>query len=87
MKLKFFFFILIITFAQLSAQKKELLEEAMAMFEGSDDKTLWLKDYSGYLDGTHKVRMVIVTDDEKFKGAYEYLSSGARFSLEGRIRW
>lgn len=67
-------------------QKDELLEMAIAHF-GTDNqqKTWWLKDFTGYLDYAHEVRMVIATDNEIYKGAYELKSSGLRFYIDGHL--
>ena len=43
----------------------------------------WLKDFKGYFDQNHAIRMVLATDNNAFKGAYEYLSSGEKFYLDG----
>jgi hypothetical protein len=71
-------------FAQAEAKKDLLLEMAMERFGDLKNKGVWwLKDMKGFLDNTHEIRMVLATDNVKFKGAYEILSSRQRFYLEG----
>ena len=68
------------------SQKDELLDMAMKHFgEENQTKTWWLKDFTGYLDYAHEVRMVIATDNEIYKGAYELKSSGLRFYIDGHL--
>jgi hypothetical protein len=79
--------LLIVFFAPViaDAQKKDvLMDMALKHFDNTkNQKVWWLKDMTGFLDHTHEIRMVLATDNETFKGAYEVLSSRQRYYLDG----
>lgn len=78
--------LLILSSLSSFGQKDELLDMAMTHFgTENQQKTWWLKDFTGYLDYAHEVRMVIATDNEIYKGAYELKSSGLRFYIDGHL--
>ncbi len=66
-------------------QKDILMDMTMERFGKQNDNHIWwIKDMHGYMDHTHEVRMILATDNIKFQGAYEILSSKQRFFLEGK---
>jgi hypothetical protein len=66
------------------AQSDALMNMAMEHFGKPEARSVWwLKDFKGYYDQNHAIRMVLATDNNAFKGAYEYLSSGEKFYLDG----
>lgn len=65
-------------------ERDDLLDMALTHFDAvKNENVWWLKDMKGFLDHTHEVRMVLATDNETFRGAYEILSSKQRFYLDG----
>ncbi|HRD06763.1 MAG: hypothetical protein U0V54_06710 [Saprospiraceae bacterium] len=65
-------------------QGDALMNMAMEHFGKPEARSVWwLKDFKGYFDQNHAIRMVLATDNNAFKGAYEYLSSGEKFYLDG----
>ena len=46
----------------------------------------WVKEFSGLLDGIHKIEMVLVTDNIEFRGVCRYISSGEKYLLYGDMR-
>lgn len=72
--------------SKLCAQTDDLMNLAMQHF-GSENQTgaWWLKDFSGYLDYVHPVRMVVATNNEIYKGAYELKNSGLKFYIDGQL--
>lgn len=66
------------------AQSDALMNMAMEHFGKPEARSVWwLRDFKGYYDQNHAIRMVLATDNNAFKGAYEYLSSGEKFYLDG----
>lgn len=69
---------------QSLAQSDALMNMAMEHFGKPEARSVWwLRDFKGYYDQNHAIRMVLATDNNAFKGAYEYLSSGEKFYLDG----
>ena len=75
---------ILIAVNHLWCQKDPLMEMAMEHFGKPEAKSVWwLKDFKGFYDQCHEIRMVLATDNNSFKGAYEFLSSGEKFYLDG----